>query len=84
MEVSRRHPLLLARNVCYLVGGQLEGMRAAYARARVELAGHDVSPEVIEERLQAYAAEGARLTRLPRQTRLVEDALSGTRWRPRL
>jgi hypothetical protein len=65
MEVSRRHPLLLAQNVCYLVGGQLEGMRAAYARARVELAGHEVSPEVIEERL-------------------VEDALSGTRWRPRL
>ncbi|MEY9844909.1 hypothetical protein [Streptacidiphilus sp. MAP5-3] len=78
-----KHPLMLARDVRYLAEGSLQAARSAYSRARVELADH-FEPHAIEERLRAYAEEGARLNLLVRQVQSVEDALSGVRWVPRL
>jgi hypothetical protein len=82
-HVLIKNPLMLARDARYLVEGYLQAMREAYRRARVDLADH-FEPHQIEERLKAYAEEGARLTALSRQTQLVEDALTGVRWVPRM
>lgn len=78
----RRHPLMLARDARYLIHGQLNGLREAYRRARVELADH-FQPEQIDEQLEMYQLEAARLEALGRQIQLVEDALTGVRWVPK-
>ncbi|MFC5910062.1 hypothetical protein [Streptacidiphilus monticola] len=82
-EVLQRHPLLLARNVRYHVEGAINGHRLGYSRARVETADH-IEPPTLQQLLEADAREGARLVALARQVRLVEDALQGVRWVPRL
>jgi hypothetical protein len=82
-EVLRRHPEVLARFAAHHVESALEGARAAYAGARRELRDR-VDPEVLDAALRALEAEGARLARASREVALVEEALQGTRWRPRL
>jgi len=77
-----QNPIMLARDAHYLVGGQLEGLREAYRKARVELADH-FQPEQIAEQLDMYKFEAARLTTLHQQVQLVYDALAGVRWVPR-
>jgi hypothetical protein len=74
---------MLARNLRYFALAELEGLRAAYARARVELADH-FEPRPIEQQLQAYATEAERIKQLIQQAQMVEDALGGVRWKPRL
>lgn len=78
----RQHPLMLARDALYLIDGQLNGLREAYRRARVELADH-FEPQQIDEQLAMYAKEAKRLERLRMEAQLVCDALSGIRWVPR-
>lgn len=78
----RQHPLMLARDALYLVDGQLNGLREAYRRARVELGEH-FEPQQIDEQLAMYAEEAKRLEVLRREVQLVYDALSGVRWVPR-
>lgn len=78
----RQHPIMLARDARYLVEGQLNGLREAYRKARVELADH-FQPQQIDEQLAMYAEEGARLDKLRIQVQLVEDALTGVRWVPK-
>jgi hypothetical protein len=75
-------PLMLARDVRYLVDGQINGLREAYRRARVELA-EKFEPNQIAEQLNMYQQEAARLEALLKQVQVVEDALSGIRWVPR-
>ena len=82
-EVLRRHPEVLARFAAHHVEASLAGARAAYAGARRELR-EVVDPEVLDAALRALEAEGARLARASREVALVEEALQGTRWRPRL
>ena len=82
-EVLRRHPVVLARFASHHVGAALQGAREAYAGARREL-GERVGVEVLEAALRALEAEGARLARAEREVALVEEALLGVRWRPRL
>jgi len=82
-EVLRRHPEVLARFAAHHVDAALRGARDAYAGARRELRER-VDPEVLEAALRALEAEGARLARASREVALVEEALQGTRWRPRL
>jgi hypothetical protein len=82
-EVLRRHPAVLARFAAHHVEASLAGARAAYSGARREL-GDRVDPEVLDSALRALEAEGARLARAAREVTLVEEALLGTRWRPRL
>ncbi len=55
----------------------------AYAGARRDLAG-SVPPEAIEETLDALSKEGAQLAAQVREVALVEEALQGRRWRPKL
>jgi hypothetical protein len=43
-----------------------------------------VPPEAIEETMVALSKEGSRLAAQVREVALVEDALQGRRWRPRL
>lgn len=78
----RQHPLMLARDARYLITGQLNGLREAYRRARVEL-GEYFQPEQIDEQLDMYRQEAARLEALGRQIQLVEDALTSVRWVPK-
>lgn len=82
-EVLRRHPEVLVRFASHHVEASLEGARAAYAGARREL-GDRVDPEVLTAALRALEADGARLSRASREVALVEQAMLGTRWRPRL
>ncbi len=82
-DVLRRHPEVLVRFASHHVESSLAGARAAYAGARREL-GARIDPEVLDAALRALEAEGARLARAAREVALVEDALLGTRWRPRL
>jgi hypothetical protein len=79
----RAHPAALARVVGHHVDATLDGARRAYAGARRELA--DVAgPEVVADVLAVLEREGARLVALQREVALVEEALRGRRWRPRL
>ncbi len=82
-EVLRRHPEVLARFAAHHVDSALEGARAAYAGARRELRER-VDPEVLDAALRVLEAEGARLARASREVALVEEALRGARWKPRL
>jgi hypothetical protein len=73
---------MLARDAHYLVKGQLEALREAYRRARVDLAER-FEPQQIGEQLEMYQLEAKRLEKLHTEVQLVYDALSGVRWVPR-
>ncbi|NYI03214.1 hypothetical protein [Allostreptomyces psammosilenae] len=79
----RRHPVLLARMARQHVESAVQAARRGYSTARMELAER-VPPQTVEELMRVYEHEGARLVSLTRQVQLVEDALNGVRWRPRL
>lgn len=70
----RHLPLALVRVVAHVVAAELDGMRAAYASARVELAEH-LPPDQIAVVQSALEAEGARLLGVQREVALVEQAL---------
>ena len=82
-EVLRRHPVVLARFAAGHVRAGIEAARAGLATARAELRDL-VPPEVVEAALAAHQREGARLTAVARELALVEAALRGRRWVPRL
>jgi hypothetical protein len=75
-EVLRRHPVRHAE-------ASLAAARASYAGARRDLAGR-VPPAAIDEALAALSREGAHLAARVREAGLVEEALQGRRWRPRM
>lgn len=79
----RDHPVILAFRARHDVASRLDGARAAYAAARAELVDQADPPEVASF-LEALEAEGAHLVALQREVVLVEEALRGRRWRPRL
>lgn len=79
----RDQPVLLAFRARADVRARIEGARAAYASARAELAD-SIAPTDLAAFLAALEAEGARLLALEREVGLVEEALRGRRWRPRL
>jgi hypothetical protein len=66
----RHLPHALARVVDHFVSGALQGMRQAYATARVEL-GERVEPADLARVLVALEAEGARLLQVQREVRIV-------------
>jgi hypothetical protein len=82
-RVLRRHPVVLARLAALHAEATLGAARAGYAGARRDLAGR-VPPEAIEETLVALSREGALLAARVREVGLVEEALQGRRWRPKL
>jgi hypothetical protein len=81
--VLARHPVVLARLAAYHVDAQLEGLRRATAGARADLAGQ-VAPQVVDEVLEALDVEEARLLRARHAVDLVEQAMRGRRYVPRL
>ena len=82
-EVLRRHPVVLARFAAHHVDAGIEAARRGLAAGRVELR-EVVPPEAVAAALAAYEREGARLIAARRAVHLVEQALRGTEFRPRL
>ncbi len=81
--VFQRHPVILARVAARHAQASLDAARAAYSGARRDLAGR-VPPAAVEDTLSALSREGARLAAQVREVGLVEEALQGRRWQPRL
>jgi hypothetical protein len=82
-DVLRSHPVVLARFARGHVESAVEAARQGLRTLRADLRGV-VPPEVVEAALGAYDREGRRLARAARQVALVEGALRGERWVPRL
>ena len=82
-EVFRRYPVVLARLAALHADASLQAARSAYAGARRDLAGR-VPPEAVDATLVALSKEGSRLAAQVREITLVEEALQGRRWRPKL
>ena len=82
-DLLRRQPVVLARFAAHHVAGAIEAAREGYRQARTELRDA-VGPEVVAEALQVYETEGARLVAVARQVDLVEQALRGKTFIPRL
>lgn len=82
-DVLRRHPAVLARFAVHHVEGALEAARRGLAGVRTDLRDV-VPPETVEAALAAWEREGARLVGVSRAVTLVEDALRGRQFRPRL
>ncbi|MYS85866.1 hypothetical protein GTZ85_38045 [Streptomyces sp. SID5474] len=82
-DVLRKHPLILARMARQHVAAALAAARHGYGTARVELAER-VPVQAVEAALRMYEYEGSRAAATERAVRLVEEALGGERWEPRL
>jgi hypothetical protein len=82
-RVLTGHPVALARVVAHHVQAQQAGARAAVANARRDLS--DALPQPARaELLDVLATEEARLGAAARSVGLVEEALRGRRFTPRL
>ncbi len=81
VSVWGQHPRALAFRVSCDIDARLEGLRTAYAQARVALTGAEVALEIALAELEREAAD---LLRWQREVSLVEEALNGHRWRGRL
>jgi hypothetical protein len=81
--VLRRHPVVLARFAVVHTDAALEAARRALGEVRTSLRDV-VAPETVEQAVQAWERETARLVARRRAVDLVEQALRGRRFRPRL
>lgn len=82
-DVLRRHPLVLARFAAGHVWAGVSAARDGLRTLRADLAAV-VPPEVLDAAVGAYDREGRRLSRTSRQVAMVDAALRGERWVPRL
>jgi hypothetical protein len=81
--VLRRYPLALATMARYHTKACVEGAREGYRTARTELAGA-LPPHAVETVLSAYRKEGERLAATARAVELVERALRGEVFSPKM
>ena len=81
--VLRRYPVALAAMARYHTKACVEGAREGYRTARTELAGV-LPPHAIDTVLTAYRKEGARLAATARAVGLVERALRGEVFSPKM
>jgi hypothetical protein len=81
--VLRRHPAALASITRHYAGACVEGARDGYRTARTELAEW-VPLHAVDAVLAAYRREGSRLVATARAVELVERALQGEVFTPRL
>ena len=81
--VLRRYPVALAALARYHSKACVEGARQGYRTARTELAGV-LPPHAIDTVLAAYRKEGARLAATAEAVNLVERALRGEEFTPRM
>ena len=78
-----RHPVILASIARHLIHGSVDGARDGYRTVRTDLAGH-APPHAVDAALTAYRTEGRRLAATARAADLVERALRGEVFKPRL
>ena len=81
--VLRRYPVALAVLARYHSKACVEGARQGYRTARTELAG-TLPPHAIDTVLAAYRKEGARLAATAEAVDLVERALRGEVFTPKM
>ena len=81
--VLRRYPVALATLARYHSKACVEGARQGYRTARTELAGA-LPPHAIDTVLAAYRKEGARLAATAQAVDLVERALRGEVFTPKM
>lgn len=81
--VLARQPLLLAYLAGQHVNASLDGVARATATLRAELT-EQVEPGVVDEALVVLDAEHARLLQAGRAVRLLQAALQGSTYVPRL
>ena len=81
--VLRRHPAALASVARYYSRACVEGAREGYRTARVEL-GVSLPPHAVDGVLSAYKTEGFKLAAIARAVDLVERAIRGEAFAPRL
>ena len=81
--VLRRYPVALATLARYHSTACVEGARQGYRTARTELAGV-LPPHAIDTVLAAYRKEGARLAATAEAVDLVERALRGEVFTPKM
>jgi hypothetical protein len=81
--VLRRYPIALATMARYHSRACVEGARQGYRTARTELAGA-LPPHAVDTVLAAYRQEGARLAATARAVGLVERALRGEVFTPKM
>lgn len=82
-DVLRRHPLVLARFAATAVEAAVAAAEAGLRTVRVELRGR-VEADVVEAAAAVYEQERHRLKAARHAVDLVERALRGERWVPRL
>jgi hypothetical protein len=81
--VLRRHPLALAAMARHHSKACVEGARQGYRTARTELTG-TLPPHAVDSVLAAYRKEGARLAATANAVSLVERALRGEVFAPKM
>jgi hypothetical protein len=81
--VLRNHPVVLAQFATHFVNGQQEASQRGLADVRTSLSEY-VDPTIVEAAAQAWLEQGARLTRTRRAVSLLEEALRGRVFVPKL
>lgn len=81
--VLRRHPVALAAMARHHTSACVEGARAGYRTVRTELA-EELPPHAVDAVLTAYRTEGRRLAATARAVALVERAMRGEVFTPKL
>jgi hypothetical protein len=81
--VLRRHPEALAAMARHHTAACVEGARQGYRTARTELA-EVLPPHAIDAVLAAYRSEGRRLAEIAQAVALVERAIRGEVFAPKL
>ena len=81
--VLRRHPVALAAMARHHTSACVDGARAGYRTVRTELA-EELPPHAVDAVLTAYRTEGRRLAATARAVALVERAMRGEVFTPRL
>jgi hypothetical protein len=82
-RVLRNHPVVLARFAARFVDGQHRSTQEGLAEVRTSLQDQ-VPSQVIEEAAQAWLEQDAMLARTRRAVILVEEALRGRHFVPKL
>lgn len=81
--VLRRHPVVLAQFAAQFVESQVRASEVGLARARLSLRDQ-VEPQVVEEAVRTWQEELVRLRAVREGIGLVDDALRGMAFVPRL
>lgn len=81
--VLRRYPAALAAMARHHTNACVEGARQGYRTTRTELA-QTLPPHAVDALLAAYRREGTRLAATARAVSLVERALSGEQFTPKI